>query len=154
MYQERMFETWKKGLLYLAVVIAMPILPVIIYMITGSVGDGYLYVLLITVIGSFVYEFMNFPSEKCELILKTENIICCVTLTIMLVWDLFLLLLTYSNENNIDENIKTSVYFLVGLFGIPVIIIIIEIIRCVVLDVQSSKYKLDKNNLVKGAREV
>lgn len=154
MYQERMFETWKKGLLHLVIVIALPIIPVIIYMFTECVSNSYLYVLLLTVIGSFLYEFMNLSNSNCNVVLKIESIICSVFLIIMLIWDLFSLLFTYSGENNTGVPIKTSDYVLVSLFIIPVIVVIIEIIRSIIYDIKASQFTPTEKNLVKGAATV
>ncbi len=172
MYRERMFETWKEGLLHLAIVVVIPILPIIIYMITEPKWNGYLYVLVITVTVSLAYEFINFPDENCGKILKAENIVCCVNSMVMIIWALFLLLLTYTNKADVVEgatdannaagvesaittnDIKVCAFILVFLFVIPVIITIIEIIRCIILDFNISKFQPSENNLVKGAREV
>ena len=154
MYQERMFETWKKGLLHLAIVIALPIFPIIIYMITENNRDSYLYVLLLTVIVSLLYEFMNLPNTRCGIFLRVENIICCISLTIMLIWNLFSLLFTYERGNTSPEAISITDCILVSLFIIPIIVVIIEIGRCIKLDIESSKYPPSDNNLVKGASTV
>lgn len=176
MYRDRMFETWKKGLIHLTIVIAIPILPIIIYMITEPKWNGYLYVLEITVAVSLAYEFLKFPNEECSKILKTENIVCCVNSVVMIIWAFFLLLLTYTDKDDIVEgatdaekvvgaenvvestitnnDIKTSALILVFLFVIPIIVTIIEIIRCIILDFKISKFQPCENNLVKGARGV
>lgn len=170
MCSDRMFETWKKGLLHLTIIIIIPILPIIIYMITEPKWNGYLYVLVITVAVSFAYEFIFFPNEKCSKMLKVENIVCCVNSIVMIIWAFFLLLLTYTDKNDIAKgdngvenitegaistgDIKTSAVILVSFFVIPVIITIIEIIRCIVHDFDINKFQFGENNIVNGAREV
>lgn len=150
MYQERKFETWRQGLLNLAIVIAMPILPIIIYMITENKCDSYLYVLLLTVIVSFIFEFMNSPNGECSTFLKVENIICCVDLFIMLIWALFGLLFTQSNGYSCNA-LGIGDYILLSLFGVPIVITLIEIVRCIINDINSSKFQPNKKNIVKGA---
>ena len=150
MYQERMFHTWQEGLIHLIVVMAIPLVPIVIYMMTTSTSDSYLYVLLLTVIISFAYEFLSMP-KKCSAFLKVENILCCSTLAIMFIWTFFLL--NYSSGSEGNESISVADYILVSLFIIPVIVTIIEIIRCIVFDINSSKVSPDDNNL-KGAATV
>lgn len=150
MYQERMFHTWQEGLIHFIVVVAIPLVPIVIYMMTKSTSDSYLYVLLLTVIISLAYEFLSMP-QKCSTFLKVENIICCSILTIMFIWTFFLL--NYSSGSEAKERIGVADYILVFLFIIPVIVTIIEIVRCVVFDIKSSKVSPDDNNL-KGAATV
>ena len=152
MYQERKFETWKQGLLNLAIVIAIPIIPIVIYIITENKCDSYLYVLLLTVIVSFIFEFMNSPNGTCSKFLKVENIICCIDLFIMLIWSLFGFLFTQSLDS--CNSLTTGDYALLAMFGVPIVITIIEIVRSIINDVNSSKFKPNKNNIVKGAEFV
>lgn len=149
MYQERKFETWKQGLLNLAIVIAIPIIPIVIYMITENKCDSYLYVLLITVIVSFIFEFMNSPNGACSTFLKVENIICCIDLFVMLIWSLFGFLFTQSLDS--CNSLAAGDYVLLALFGVPIVITIIEIVRSIINDVNSCKFKPNKKNIVKGA---
>ena len=79
-YKGRMFSTWKEGLLHLAIVVAFPIFPIIIYMLTDRNHDSYLYVLILTVVVSLLYEFMKSPGAQYSLSLTIETIICCVSL--------------------------------------------------------------------------
>lgn len=150
MYQERKFENWRQGLLYLAIVIAMPILPIIIYMITENKCDSYLYVLLLTVIISFLFEFMSSPNSACSTFLKVENVICCVDLLVMLLWAFFRLLFTQSNGYSCNS-LGIGDYILLSLFGVPIVITLIEIVRCIINDIKSSKFEPNEKNIVKGA---
>lgn len=153
MYQERMFDTWQEGILHLVIVIAIPIIPIIIYMITKGTSDTYLYVLLLTVIISFIYEFFHRPSNKCSRFLKVESIICTSTLAIMFVWALFML--TYASDNEREDiSIKASDFVLISLFLVPIFITVIEIVRCIIIDFKSSDFQPQENNLVKGASGV
>lgn len=120
---------------------------------TSAKSDAYLYILLITVIVSFLYEFMNSPSTACSMFLKIENIVCSFTLIIMLIWSTYRLMFMQS-ANPSEKNIQTGDYFLLSLFAVPIIITLVEIIRCVICDIQSNIYKPSKNNIVKGAATV
>lgn len=151
-YKERKFESWVEGLLYLAIVIVIPIFPVIIYMITNGESDSYLYILLLTVIISLIYEFMNGYSRNCSIWLKVEHIVSSVVLILMLLITVFLLFLIVSQGYE-TKDFETIDYILPSLFLVPVINTIIEIIRCIVYDIQANGYHLGKNNL-KGASKV
>ena len=145
-----MFHTWQEGLVHLIVVMAIPLLPVVIYVMTESVSDSYLYVLLLTVIISFAYEFFRMPT-KCSIFLKIENIICCLTLGAMFIWTLFLL--TYASGSEGNESISISDYVLISLFVVPIIATLVEVVRCIVFDIKSNRNTPNDNNL-KGAATV
>lgn len=149
MYHERMFDSWKQGLLYFALVIALPIIPIIIYMFDESADNNYLYVLLLAVVASFLYEFMNVSSGRCSTFLKVESVICSVSLSVMLIWDVYSLLFTYSSKNSVG--VGTGDYVLVSLFVFPVVVVIIEIVRSIIHDITLNKYPPAENNLTKGA---
>ena len=174
-YKGRMFSTWKEGLLHLAIVVAFPIFPIIIYMLTDRNHDSYLYVLILTVVVSLLYEFMKSPGAQYSLSLTIETIICCVSLSVMLLWSVFSLLYTYENTTdviqdatNVFQNVTNAVqntpntvqtlsvgdWVLVSLFIFPIGVVIFEIGKCIVLDIKASKCVISENNLVKGASTV
>ena len=146
MYQERKFDTWKEGLIYLVIIIAIPLIPVIIYMKTKEPKDNYLYILLLSVIFSFCYEFIR-ANNNCSTFLKLENIICCVVLAGMFICDFYLMV--YYAETSKDKLVKAD-YILVFLFLVPVISTIVEIFRAVIADINANKNKAQQN-IVDGA---
>lgn len=153
MYRDRKFESWQAGLLHLAIVIAIPIFPVIIYAITNGQSDSYLYVLLLTVIISLLYEFMNINGGNCSMWIKVEHIVSSVVLILMLLATVFLLFLSFSQSDDsvvyeIGNNILLSFFF------VPVTATVIEIIRCIIYDIQANNYQSAKNNNLKGASTV
>lgn len=159
MYKERMFNTWRIGLLYFAIIVVMPIIPIIIYIHTEGAGNPYLYVLILMVIAPLLYGYIN-PNptyEDCGTLLKIESILCSVILIIMLLGDLFLLFLSFTNEEGPPDGIDMSMYskILISLFAVPVITTIIEIIRCIILDLKSGSYLPSKEkNIATGASNV
>lgn len=156
MYRERMFETWKRGLIHLAIVVVMPIIPVIIYLITEGAGRTYLYVLILTVIFSFLYEYLSPSYRKCGVFLKIEGIICSGVLTVMGLGSFFLLLLlvTVEDGNTVSIDLAFWSKILVALFGVPVIFTLIEIIRSFVYDLKSGGFLPDDENIARGAANV
>ena len=152
MYIERKFENWIAGLVHLAIVIVMPIFPVAIYMITKGQSDSYLYVLFLTVIFSFAYEFTNGYIRNCSLWIKIETIVCTATLILMFLATVFLLYLSLEAK---DGSLNFGVFniILLSLFIVPIIVTIIEIVRSIVYDIEAGKFSLDENNL-KGAFKV
>ena len=128
----------------------LPLISIGVYL-TKDTRDSYLYVLFVTTEISLIYEFLNMRNKKYSLILKLENIVCCFVLFGLLIWDVFML--TYVSSNAITDNVKKSDYVSFSLFGVLIIVTIIEIIRCIVYDINSSKHLPDKNNM-KGAFKV
>lgn len=156
MYRERMFETWRIGLLHLAIVVAMPIIPIVIYLLTEGAGKAYLYALILTVVVSFLYEYMNPPYKDCGKLLKVENVVCSGVLIIMLLGSIFLLFLSFTarERDSIGINMALWSNILVAMFSVPVISTIIEIIRCIAHDIKSGGYLPDDENIVRGAANV
>lgn len=156
MYKERMFETWRIGLIHLVIVVGMPIIPVVIYLITEGTGRAYLYALILTVVVPFLYEYMNPPYDDCGKFLRFESILCSVVLVLMLLGSLFLLFLSFTveEENLTGINLAFWSNILIAMFSVPVIITIIEIIRCIVDDFNSGGYWPDDENIVRGAANV
>ena len=152
MFRERRFENWQKGLLHLVFVIMLPILPVIVYILSNGKSDDYLYVLLLTVITSLIYEFMGGYSRNCSKWVMAEDIVSSVVLIVMLLMTIFLLFLSIS-QGSAPQSFGAVDYILFFLFLVPVISTVIEIIRCIGCDIQASGYKPGKNNL-KGAVKV
>lgn len=156
MYKERMFATWKVGLLHLAIVVVMPIIPVAIYLCTEGAGKAYLYALILTVVVSFLYEYMNPPYEDCGKLLKIETIVCSGVLILMLLGSVFLLFLSFMVEDGDSTGINIALWsnILVAMFSVPVISTIVEIIRCIAYDLNSGGYLPDDENIVRGAANV
>lgn len=153
-YKERMFTTWKEGLLHLAIVIAFPIFPIIVYMLTDRSHNSYLYVLILTVVVSLLYEFMKAPISRCSIYITVETIVCCVSLFIMLLWSFFSLLLTYENTGDTTQTLTVWDWVLVSLFIFPIGTVVFEIFRCISYDIEASKYPPSDDNLVKGASAI
>lgn len=156
MYKERMFTNWKIGLLHLAIAVGMPILPVIIYLYTEGSDKAYLYVLILTVVASFLYSYMNPPYSDCGKVLKVEDFLCSMVLILMLLGSLFFLLLSFTVEGGLSSVIDVAFWskILVAPFIVPIITTVIEIIRCFVNDFQSGGYSPDDENIVRGAADV
>lgn len=156
MYKERMFATWQIGLLHLAIVVGMPIIPVVIYLLTEGAGKAYLYALILTVVVSFLYEYMNPSYKNCGKLLKVESIVCSVVLILMLLGSIFLLFLSFTAEEGDSTGINIAFWsnILVAMFSVPVIFTIVEIIRCIAYDVNSGGYLPDDENIVRGAANV
>lgn len=150
MYQDRKFDSWKNGLIYLIIEILMPIIPIIIYITTNKNYNNYLYVLLLTVIISFFYEVAQ-SNNNCSKFLKIENIICLSFLGIMFVMNLFMLIY-YSEVEKSAFGIWD--YILISMFLIPIIATIVEIVRAVIVFLQTNEYRTNGNNLVAGASTV
>lgn len=149
MFQGRMFNTWKDGFLHLILSVVVPIIPIIVYMSSEKKSNSYLYLLIFTVILSLLYDFYRL-SDVCSLSLKVESIISCVVLFIMLIWSIMALYTYIGNgEKSLSKSIGIADWVLLSLFAVPAGIIIIEIIRCIILDIKSVKHS-DDNNL-KGA---
>lgn len=149
MFQGRMFNTWKDGFLHLILSVVVPIIPIIVYMSSEKKSNSYLYLLIFTVILSLLYDFYRL-SDVCSLSLKVESIISCVVLFIMLIWSIMALYTYIGNgEKSLSQSIGIADWVLLSLFAVPAGIIIIEIIRCIILDIKSVKHS-DDNNL-KGA---
>lgn len=156
MYRERMFETWRIGFLHLAIVVVMPIIPVAIYLLTEGAGRAYLYALILTVVVSFLYEYMNPPYKDCGRFLKIESAVCSGVLIIMLLGSVFLLFLSFTAEEGDSTGIDIAFWsnILVAMFIAPVISTVIEIIRCIAYDIKSGGYLPDDENIVRGAANV
>lgn len=154
--KERMFETWRIGLLHLAIVVVMPVIPIIIYLVTEGAGRAYLYALILTVVVSFLYEYMGPSYKDCGKLLKAECIVCSAVLILMLLASLFLLFLTFAQEDGKLASINIALWsgVLVAMFGVPVITTVIEIIRCAVHDLESGGYLPDEENNMRGAAHI
>lgn len=153
-YQERKFDTWSKGLIHLIIVIIIPIVPIFVYLFTNDIGN-YLYFLIFTVILSLGYEFLN-SNINCSIWIKIENIISALSLSVLLVWDLFMILLLNTNNNSFDNDVflcQTICWLFV--FSVPIIATSIEIIRSIVAYIKTGEFSIDKNrNLVNGAKGI
>ncbi len=154
--KERRFETWRIGLLHLAIVVVMPVIPVIIYMITEGTGKAYLYALILTVVVSFLYEYMGPSYQDCGRLLRVECIVCSAFLILMLIGGLFLLFLLFAQEDGILVNVDIAFWsgVLVAMFSVPLITTVIEIIRCVAHDLETGGYLPDEENNMRGAAQL
>lgn len=154
MYIDRKYSTWREGLIHLVVVIAVPIIPVIIYMIDKGQRDSYLYVLLLTVIFSLLYEFMSNPKAACSKWIKVEGFVSSVALILMLLISTFLLYLSFTNSNSIPAEFTRWDCLFLSLFSVPIIATVVEIVRCFIYDIDADKYQPDTNNNLNGASKV
>lgn len=153
MYRERKFDTWQDGIIHFVITIMMPLLPIVIYLLNEDNTNNYLYVLLLTVIISFAYEFTNYK-ERCSTMLIIENILTCIALAILFIWDVFMLTYVGSQGVTIDS-IGLKEYIMVSFFSVPIIVTIVEIIRTIKYDIDCSKNPPNENkNLVNGAAKV
>lgn len=154
MYKDMQFDTWQQGLLHLLVVIALPILPIIVYIVTKKVCDSYWFVLLLTVVFSFIYEFMSFSTSNCSKFLKIEKFVCCLALIVMAIWAMFILFILNEEPNNELGTIRASNIILLCLFIVPVVTTCIEIIRTLIWDIKASEVENGRNSISKGASSV
>lgn len=158
MYKERKFKSWEEGLIHLIIVIAVPIIPIAVYMIAQGKSDSYLYVLFVTVIISLLYEFISGYSGPCSKRLKLEKLVTVISLVVVLLASIFFLFLSLAQGGVLTlGNKQISLGWVNGIllcfFLAPVICTIIEIIECIRYDLKKSEYQLDENNL-KGASTV
>jgi len=158
MSKARMFKSWKIGLLHLVIVVIVPVIPIIIYLITEGAGKAYLYTLILAVTASLQYEYANHPYKNGSRILILEDFVCSVALVLILLGSLFLLFLSFAVENGQfsghETDIRTWTIRLIFLFVVPVITTVIEIIRCIVADIQANEYQPEEENIARGAGNV
>ena len=151
-YYERKYVTWRDGLLHLVITILLPLIPVIVYIISDNKANVYYYILLATVVVSFMYEFLN-TYKYCSRILKIENFVTSTALIIMLVWDLVLMIIKASKP--VDALPMSVVdYALSLMFLVPVIVSFIEVIRSFIYDLKEERVDLPNENIANGAKEV
>ena len=154
MYKERMFDTWTRGMLHLVIEVFLPIFPIMVYVLNHGTGESYLYVLLLTVLVTFLYEMMLPTEEVRSTFLKVESIVCITALIIMLLGASFLLLAISTSESGVSDWMKDMCFWLLWGFVAPVLITVIEIIRAARWDIKFGKYQLEKQNIVRGAGNV
>ena len=151
-YEKRMFKEWKEAILYIAIVMVIPLLPIIVFVRNNSNDLKYYHVLVLCVSISFAYEFIKKPINNCTFCLKLEYIICSVFAVISSTWTLVLLTLCVNDSNKTTINFCD--YLPALLFFVPLIIVIFEIIKVIIHTLQESRYPLPERNLAKGAKNV
>ena len=146
-YTDRKFDMWTKGMLHLFIIILLPVFPVFVYLQTGN-DRNYFFFLILTVLIPLIYEFFH-SNRNCHIVIKIENIASSVALMVLLIWDIFNLSLSYTNNTAIPATVDTAsgdvmisqpyetdfschaIPFLL-LFAFPVISTLIEVIRATV----------------------
>lgn len=151
-YYERKYVTWKDGLLHLVITILLPLIPVVVYIISDNRANVYYYILLVTVVVSFMYEFLN-TYKYCNRILKIENFVTSTVLIIMLVWDLVMMIIKASRPSEAPV-MSFADYVLSAMFLVPVIVSVIEVIRSFIYDMEEKRVDLPNENIANGAKEV
>lgn len=160
-YTERKFDTWTKGMLHLFIVILLPVFPVFVYLKTGN-DRNYFFFLILTVLIPLIYEFLH-SNRNCHIAIKIENIVSSVALMALLIWDIFNLSLSYTNNivnsatsdsatynvmnsQSYDTNFLDDVFPVLLLFLVPVATTLIEVIRAIIFYFQKDSNKIIVSN--------
>ncbi len=153
-YNDRMFENWQIGVMHLLIVVALPILPILVYIETENNQTRYLCTLVLSVAIPFLFDNIKPTNKKVGRSLLIERVVASIALSVIIVWSLYNVF--FIEADNTPFSLKTADKIILSLFFVIAIIVIIEIGKCIWDELKALKKDScnDIQNSMKGAEDV